>query len=139
MEEGDVSQVAEIELTSPSPWSVEQIKSELFFPAGITLIIAKNNSCIGWCCGRIVGDDAELLKIAVFPEFKRRGLASKLLIKFQNMLKEQVVEKLFLEVRSENSAALSFYQRHGLISVGRRGNYYRDPEDDAVVMEKLLL
>ena len=138
MEEGDVSRVAEIELASPSPWSVAQIKSELFFPAGITLVVAKNNSCIGWCSGRINGDEAELFKIAVSPEFKRRGLASKLFMKFQAVLKEQAVKKLFLEVRAENSAALSFYHRQGLKSVGKRNKYYRNPIDDAVVMEMLL-
>ena len=138
MEEGDVSQIAEIELESPSAWSVDQIKSELFIPAGITLVVAKNNSCIGWCCGRITGDEAELFKIAVSSEFKRQGLASELFMKFQTVLKERAVRKLFLEVRAENNEALSFYHHHGMKSVGKRINYYREPTDDAVVMEMLL-
>jgi ribosomal-protein-alanine N-acetyltransferase len=39
-----------------------------------------------------------------------------------------------LEVRAGNRAAQALYERHGFALVGRRRNYYRHPQEDALVM-----
>jgi ribosomal-protein-alanine N-acetyltransferase len=43
-----------------------------------------------------------------------------------------------LEVRAGNLAALTLYRRFGFVEVGRRKGYYRDPAEDAVLMDLLL-
>jgi len=46
----------------------------------------------------------------------------------------QLCEQVQLEVASENSAAIALYNSFGFAEVGRREGYYRDPLDDAVLM-----
>jgi ribosomal protein S18 acetylase RimI-like enzyme len=41
---------------------------------------------------------------------------------------------MFLEVRASNAAARALYASAGFVAVGRRARYYRDPDEDAVVM-----
>jgi [ribosomal protein S18]-alanine N-acetyltransferase len=43
-----------------------------------------------------------------------------------------------LEVRSSNSAALHFYERHNFQTVGRRSRYYNSPIEDALLLSAKL-
>ena len=62
-----------------------------------------------------------------------------LLESFFSFYLEQGVGEMYLEVRSLNHAARTFYLGHGFTEVGRRINYYRQPSDDALVMKKILI
>ena len=55
---------------------------------------------------------------------------------FKNV--DQVFEKVFLEVRASNEAALGLYRRFGFSEAGRRANYYERPREDALVMVATL-
>ena len=76
-------------------------------------------------------DEAELHRIAVCPEYRRRGLARKLM---DELLRRAAT--VFLEVRAGNEAAIGLYTHSGFQEIDRRKNYYHDPEEDAVVMRK---
>jgi ribosomal-protein-alanine N-acetyltransferase len=45
---------------------------------------------------------------------------------------------VYLEVRESNLGAIAFYERLGFSSNGRRNNYYRNPDEAAVCMKKIL-
>ncbi|PIE31042.1 ribosomal-protein-alanine N-acetyltransferase RimI, partial [candidate division KSB3 bacterium] len=47
-------------------------------------------------------------------------------------------QQLFLEVRAKNSGAIKFYLANGFMQVGQRVLYYREPDDDALVMTRPL-
>ena len=72
----------------------------------------------------------ELLNLAVSPNFRRRGVASRLIGK----LKEFKVDTIFLEVRESNALARSLYGRHHFLEVGLRKNYYAHPTENAIVL-----
>ncbi|MEL7060676.1 MAG: GNAT family N-acetyltransferase [Acidobacteriota bacterium] len=83
--------------------------------------------------------EAELLRIAVAPDQRRRGLGLRLLHRGLAALDDTVAE-CHLEVAASNSAALALYRRQGFVEVGRRRGYYRAiataERDDALLLRR---
>jgi ribosomal-protein-alanine N-acetyltransferase len=76
----------------------------------------------------------ELESIAVARGARRQGIASALLREMLRWAESQGVRQLALEVRAGNAAALALYQRFGFRMEARRPGYYRDPEEDALLL-----
>lgn len=70
-------------------------------------------------------DEVELLLCAVSPERRRRGDGRLLMEQVARSATARGARRLFLEVRSSNSAALSLYRTAGFKVEGRRPAYYR--------------
>ncbi|MDE6707412.1 MAG: ribosomal protein S18-alanine N-acetyltransferase, partial [Oscillospiraceae bacterium] len=77
-------------------------------------------------------DTADLTNIAVAPEFRNQGIASKLL-KF--LLQELKNYHIFLEVRISNIPAIKLYQKFHFKQVGIRKRFYQNPIEDAILMQ----
>ncbi len=86
----------------------------------------------------ILFEDAELQRIAVLPAYRRQGLARQLLHATLAMAKEDGAERLLLEVRETNVAALALYRDEGFAEIDRREKYYRDGTT-GIVLERMLL
>jgi len=71
--------------------------------------------------------EREILNIAVAPEFRRRGVASRLICSLDN-------SEIFLEVRESNTPARNLYRKLGFGEIGKRPDYYENPPEAAVVM-----
>ena len=82
--------------------------------------------------------EAELYIIAVAPEHCRKGIGRALLEEGILKMKEAGARRLFLEVRPSNLAALAFYASTGFKPSHVRRDYYHDPDEDAVVMARVL-
>ena len=76
--------------------------------------------------------EAELLRIAVDPAHRGRGLGRSLLEACQRELAEEGLVHLFLEVRVSNADAIRLYRACGWNPCGRRPGYYPDGEDAAL-------
>ena len=74
----------------------------------------------------VVYEIAELQRIAVTPQQRRRGLAGALLYAVRQDARDKGAERLLLEVRETNAGALAFYERTGFVEIDRRPRYYRD-------------
>jgi ribosomal-protein-alanine acetyltransferase len=85
------------------------------------------STLVGFMASRSVEDETEILNVAVHPNFRRRGVATRLIESIAGA-------SLFLEVRESNSTAQELYRKLGFEMVGRRDNYYDDPVEDALVM-----
>jgi len=84
---------------------------------------------------RDLGEELEILDLAVARKHRRTGAASFLL---QNFLRQEArtgVNQVLLEVRESNSAAIALYHKFGFSTVGRRPDYYRSPVEAAVLMK----
>ena len=132
----DVEIVVRLEKQAPSPWGRSLIKDELNRNHSFTLVAAVAEEVVGWCCSRYVKGEAELLKISVAESWRRRSVAKFMLAALEKQLRTVAVLTLYLEVRSENLPALSFYRQVGFTVTGRRINYYSQPRDDAVILRK---
>jgi ribosomal-protein-alanine N-acetyltransferase len=80
-------------------------------------------------------DEAELLNLAVAPEYRRRGAGRRLVHALLQAFQTASPTRVFLEVRSANQAARSFYKSLGFKEIGIRENYYDSPPDSAIVMK----
>lgn len=81
--------------------------------------------------------EAELLRIAVGPGARRKGLGRTLLRSAEADLRNGGIRSLHLEVRVSNAAARALYESEGWRQTGQRPRYYRDGED-AVLYTKSL-
>lgn len=138
MEKSDVGFVVDIEHTEPSAWSRRLIADEFDLDNSHLLVAAIDERVIGWCCARVIGDDAELLKIGVSGNYRRQSIGTMLMSALLKTLEKLEIKQLLLEVRSQNTVALDFYHRLGFTPVGRRINYYSEPADDALLLIKPL-
>lgn len=86
--------------------------------------------------GQASGGECELENMAVAEAWRRRGIASRLLVAGELWGRTQLVGSLWLEARESNSAALALYERAGFIVVGHRSGYYTRPDEDALQMRK---
>lgn len=135
----DVEAVVFIEQQSVSSWSKEQVSAELDYDKGVSYCaISGSGTHVGWCTARLIGDEAELLKIAVRNDAKRLGIGSALFNHLRANLHARGVKDLFLEVRAHNIPAIYFYTRLGFQEVGRRKGYYKHPDDDGLLFKIII-
>lgn len=140
MEQRDVPAIAALErICFSDPWSENSIASELENPLSYWLV-ADDNGCIaGYVGSQSVLDAADMMNIAVSPDYRRRGVAKALVDELILYLQEKRVIALLLEVRVSNVAAISLYQKMGFQQVGYRPKYYRNPREDALILRKELI
>lgn len=93
---------------------------------------------IGYICFQIISAEMHLLRIAVAPRWRRRGIATWLLGKCFTLALEKGAEAAFLEVRPSNRSAISLYRKLGFHLVAKRSNYYRETREDALILKKHL-
>ena len=126
------------------PWQEADFE-QLFVASGTFAdgaIEAKEEHLAGFVLSRIAAGEAEILTIAVAPEWRRRGIATSLLTPHMAGLAAIGVDRLFLEVDAENAAARALYTNFGFEQVGERKAYYRSagaPPAGALVMRRDLL
>lgn len=134
-----IKQIAEIEMSCiPGGWSEKLFLDALDNSGTIMLAAVINERVIGFLNGSYVIDEAELMNIAVSQEYRRDGIAGTLIKDFEDKLAEKGVNTVYLEVRESNLPAKRLYEKYGYIQNGLRKNYYRSPDENAVLMMKKL-
>ena len=91
----------------------------------------------GYAVVSLVADVAELQRIAVAPAHRRTGVAVALIDALVGLAAGTEADRVLLEVREDNEAALGLYAQSGFVEIDRRPRYYRDGAA-AVVMQLLL-
>lgn len=121
-------------------WTRAQCAGIMSLP-GVWLTVARvAGEPAGFALTRVVADEAELLLLGVRPRFRRRGVASALLVAAETDALARGARKLHLEVRAENPAA-ALYDSAGFAPAGRRAGYYVGLGGqlfDAITLSKLL-
>lgn len=132
----DVPAVHEIDLLSFTlPWPERSFRFE----------IKENPAARGWVVeidGRIAAmlmlwfivDEVHIATIATHPDFRRQGIGEQLLLHALRAARTEGARRAFLEVRAGNLGAQSLYKKYGFIVDGRRPKYYRDNNEDALLM-----
>lgn len=137
----DITEIVRIERTSfADPWSEDSFRHLLGSQAAIFHVVevAPEKTLAGYIIAFSVGPDAELLNVAVDPDYRGRGLAGQMLDSVLIQLGGSGARAAFLEVRESNRAARALYRSRGFNEIGRRRNYYRRPVEDALVMRRSL-
>ena len=120
------------------PWSRKMLAEELDNQCAAFLVAEDSVSgrVLGYAGLMVVADEGYITNVAVFPEYRRQGIAAQILQVFLQFAAANHLAFLTLEVRPSNAAAIALYQGFGFEEVGRRKNYYDLPKEDALILTK---
>ncbi len=119
-------------------WSHEALASELKNTNARFLVALKGGEVLGYIGCIFVCGEGSITNVAVSPEFRRQGIGNALLSSLIACARKENIESLFLEVRRSNSSAQALYKKHGFVITGIRRSFYRDPTEDAYIMQLSL-
>ena len=119
------------------PWSERMLSEELEnqFAAFLTAV-DETGEVLGYAGLLVAADEGYITNVAVFPQYRRRGIAAKLLQVFCDFAAAHHLAFLTLEVRPSNTAAIALYESFGFTERGRRRNYYDLPKEDALILTR---
>ncbi|NVM22553.1 MAG: ribosomal protein S18-alanine N-acetyltransferase [Desulfobacterales bacterium] len=125
----------------PAPWHRVSFEGELLEKTSHGLVVkqrqhGKPDRLIAYVFFRLVENEMHVLNLAVHPVYRRRGVATFLLQHSVTLTKDRGVKKAYLEVRPSNDSAIKLYSKMGFSEVGRRHRYYKETQEDAIVMVK---
>lgn len=137
MDETHVAAIAELEkICFHDPWSEKSIASELTNPLSCWVVSMDADRLAGYVGSQSVLGWADMMNLAVHPDYRCRGVATQLINTLIEHLKRKEVTCLTLEVRASNTTAIALYGKHGFVEVGRRPGYYHNPREDALILRK---
>ena len=132
----DVPTVHEIDMLSFSlPWPERSFRFELTENPVSRNWVAESSGCITamlvlW----LIVDEAHIATIATHPDFRRQGIGEQLMIAALLSARAEGAARAFLEVRAGNAGALALYKKYGFVVAGIRPRYYKDNNEDAILM-----
>ena len=130
-------QIAELEkVCFHDPWSENSIASELGNRLSLWLVAVDGDRVVGYVGSQSVLGETDMMNIAVAPDYRRQGIAEKLVTELISGLRQKGNHSLMLEVRVSNTSARQLYDKLGFEQVGLRKNYYRNPKEDALILRK---
>ena len=131
-----VKEVAEIErLSFSEPWSDEAYLEACEKEEYAYLVAVSEEGQVLGMCGLIIGPyEAEVMNVAVHPDYRGLGIAGKLMEALLDLGGKRGVSEYTLEVRAGNQPAIHLYEKFGFVGEGVRPNFYRKPTEDALIM-----
>ncbi len=132
----DLEQVVAIDQVSFSlPWPTRAFQFELTDnPASRSWVVEADGHISAMLVAWFIVDEIHIATIATHPDYRQQGVGRKLLLHTLQAAKEEGALTSFLEVRESNEAALKMYYDFGFIETGRRVGYYKDNNEDAILM-----
>ena len=136
MEDADIPAVQALDrLAFTTPWPPSAYAHELHHSPHSRLWVAEvEGRVVGFIVLWLVIDEAHVATLAVHPDFRRQGIARRLLETLLTAAREAGARLATLEVRAGNLPAQALYRRYGFQEVGRRPKYYTDNGEDALIM-----
>ncbi|MCR4891063.1 MAG: ribosomal protein S18-alanine N-acetyltransferase [Lachnospiraceae bacterium] len=134
----DAARLAEMEkaIFGEEGWTEKDFLETAELSYAYYLVAVEDGVLIG-CCGlRNMCGDGNISNVMVVPESRRQGIGEKLLRSLMEETRKIGVHNFTLEVRSRNYAALDLYGKLGFVQEGLRRGFYREPEDDALILWK---
>jgi len=128
-------QAACLEIAQWSDWDYEGVaRGEM-----MGWVAEDEGGVAGFLVARQLVGEAEILNFAVRGDSRRQGTGTALLAQALEWSKSYGAERVILEVRASNLAALRFYERHGFVVTGKRPRYYAVPIEDALLLNLSLV
>lgn len=129
----DAADLAALEVAAfgADGWSVASVAAELAAPTRYVVVSEHAGSVVGWGV-LLLGDPADVLRLAVAPHARRQGVGRALLA---DLLTYAGDRRVLLEVAAKNVAARALYAGTGFVEIDRRPGYY-GAGTDAVVLSR---
>ena len=135
----DLGAVEEIERSSyPTPWSRSMFAGEIAKPSSVCLgaFDSESGALAAYLIVSRYVDAWHVMNIAVAPDYRRHGLAKRLLNELFELTADDGQRGYTLEVRVSNADAIRLYEQMGFSARGVRRGYYTDNREDALIMWK---
>lgn len=131
-----IDAVCEIEKTCFSaPWSKQDLSAQINNNTSHFLVAVNENDIVmGYMGLQIFSGEGYVTNVAVLPQYRKQGIAQSLIVE---QMKNDM-EFITLEVRKSNVPAINLYTKMGFVNVGVRPKFYSNPDEDAVIMTKIL-
>lgn len=131
----DIDAVSQLEQECFSEsWSRNLICSGLDSRLDTYFVYEDHGDILGYSVIRILADEGEIQRIAVWPNYRRQGIGRKLMDAMVAFSRSRGVRSIALEVRESNAGARKLYESYGFSQEALRRGYYHNPAEDAVIM-----
>lgn len=137
--EDDIPAILALERSLYStPWSEQSFRFELSHDHSMFWVFIWEESLAGYQVGWSIVNSYHLHNLAVMPAYQGQGLGSEVLRFLQSYLERLALQAIELEVRASNVRGLALYKKLGYRVIGIRRRYYREPTEDAILMQNLI-
>ena len=137
MAEEHISALAQLEKECfADTWSEKALAEELTNPNAVFRVALIDEEVAGYVGMLHVLDEGDICNVAVFDKFRRRGVATALIQHLVDYAVENQLSFITLEVRESNMGAQKFYETMGFETIGIRKNFYDNPKEHAILMNK---
>ena len=138
MQAQDCVQVYEIEqIAFPSTtWTLEDFQNSLLSKDQLYFVAHNADRIVGFAALYTMIDSADLVNIAVHPDFRRQGVADNLMETLLAKADSLYIDTVTLEVRIHNVAAIHLYEKYNFHKIAVRKAYYQNPPEDAGIMQR---
>jgi ribosomal-protein-alanine N-acetyltransferase len=125
----------------PDPWSAGALRGELESLGALALVACAESPprVVGYATFRHLADEAELLRLAVDPAWRRRRVGRRLVEAGLERLGARGILEVYLEVRCDNHPARALYEALGFAAVGQRRRYYPDGADAVIYRRRVVM
>jgi ribosomal-protein-alanine N-acetyltransferase len=132
----DIPQVVELDRMSFSlPWSERSYRFEILEnDCSRCWVVESGGMIVGMLVLWLIVDEAHIATLAVHPAHRRRGFAGMVLREALKSAYTEGARCATLEVRAGNMTAQALYDKFGFEVVGRRPHYYKDNQEDALLL-----
>lgn len=125
----------EAEAFGEDAWSQQSFRQGMMQRAGHYIAAIGEGKLLGYMGFSHVFEEMELLTVAVAKSARRSGVGRQMIKYLLDYAKEHHAERILLEVRASNAAAMGLYESFGFEKIGMRKGYYQKPKEDAILYE----
>lgn len=132
----DIPAVIDLDQRSFSlPWPERSFRFEVTEnPASRCWVAELEGKMVGMIVVWLIVEEAHVATLATHPDYRRQGIGKQLLAHALREMLAEGARSSFLEVRESNVAAQEMYRKFGYVAAGRRRRYYKDNDEDAILM-----
>ena len=119
------------------PWTLDNFE-EYYNNSSANFYVAVDDdgTVVGYIGSYTVMDESSITNIAVTESARKLGVGTALVEKVLAIAELNRVSFVTLEVRYSNAPAIGLYKKLGFQIEGTRPGFYRDPDEDALIMTK---
>lgn len=141
MQRADLAQVTAIEASAYEFSWTPGIFRDCLQAGHSCWVMARDDEVLGYGILAAAAGEAHVLNLCIAPAWQGLGYSRRLLRRLLDTARWHGAERVFLEVRPSNPAAIALYEHAGFNEIGRRPNYYpaKRGREEAIVMALELL
>lgn len=121
-----------------TPWSRKSFAESLSHSPWHFFVAVCENKIVAYGGVYLILDEGQISNIATLSAFRGKGIGRAVLDSIIKLCKDEGCERITLELRESNSVARALYESCGFAAVGKRPNFYSNPNETAILMDKTL-